>query len=182
MRTILIFAAMLALAGCGDGKPKTDPAADKDAIGKVRDEFMAAFNANDAAKLGALYADNAMMLPDNQPSLQGRAAIVEHNKAQFDQAKLKISITPHTTTVSGDLAYDEGNFVMEITPKSDVNKTTVEEGRYIVVLQRETDGWKLIEDIDNSSKPAPAPPAKAESHTAKPAAKAAAKTTPRKKK
>jgi uncharacterized protein (TIGR02246 family) len=157
---MLILVAALALSACNatDQAKPTDSQADKDAINKVRDEFIAAFNANDAAKVGDLYAENAVVMDEGQPSVEGRAAIVEHNKMFFDANMGKITLAPRATNVSGDLAVDTGTYTMEITPKAGGQPITAE-GRYLVALQRTANGWKVIEDIGNSVAPPPPPPA-----------------------
>jgi uncharacterized protein (TIGR02246 family) len=178
MKRILILAATLALAGCGPSEPKTDPAAEKAAIDKVRDEFMAAFNAGDAMKIGELYAENAVMMPGEKPTVTGRAAIVDYNKATFDQASAKINITPLHTTVSGEIAIDEGTYTINVTPKAAGSEPITDEGRYLVVLQKMAGSWKVINDIDNHSKAAAPPPpaAKAKAPPPKPAASKAPPT------
>jgi uncharacterized protein (TIGR02246 family) len=166
MKRMLYLVLLLALGGCAavqdkQEAPKTaDPQADKAAIDKVRDNFMAAFNAGDAAKIGEQYAENAMAMGGDRPTLQGRAAIVESNKAMFDQFTAKITITPTQTKTSGDLAFDQGTYTMELTPKAKGGKPTKEEGRYVVVLQREGEAWKVVADIDNKNPPPPPPTAK----------------------
>ncbi len=163
MKRMLMLVLVLALAGCAAPEEKqeaqktADPQADKAAIDKVRDDFMAAFNAGDAAKIGELYAENALAMGGDRPTLQGRAAIVEGNKTMFDQFTAKITITPTQTKTSGDLAYDQGTYTMERTPKAAGGKPAKEEGRYVVVLQREGDAWKVVADIDNKNPPSPPP-------------------------
>jgi uncharacterized protein (TIGR02246 family) len=166
MKQLLVLAFTLALAGCNTTpaeQPKAaDPQADKDAVNKLRDDFLAAFNANDAEKVGQLYVETAVVMEPGTPTVQGRAAIIEHNKMFFDQNMSKITLNPRATSVSGDLAFDEGTYVMEITPKAAGQKPMMAEGRYLVVLQRGADGWKVIEDISNSVAPPPPPPPPAE--------------------
>jgi uncharacterized protein (TIGR02246 family) len=168
MKSLLILLSALVLAGCASETSKQaeatkapDTKADMDALNKVRDDFIAAFNAGDAAKVGDLYVDDAVAMPgDGSPTVQGRAAIIERNKGLFEAFNAKITITPIRNHVSGDLAYDQGTFKMELTPKAKGGKPVTEEGRYLVVLRREASGWKVIEDIDNSIKPPAAPAAK----------------------
>jgi len=165
MKQILVLVLTLALLGCNTApaeQPKADPQADKDAINKLRDEFIAAFNANDAEKMGQAYAESAVVMDLGQPTIEGRAAIIEHNKMFFDQNMAKIGINSRAMSVSGDLGFDEGTFTMEITPKAAGQKPMMTEGRYLVVLQRGADGWKVLEDMGNTAAPPPppAPPAK----------------------
>jgi uncharacterized protein (TIGR02246 family) len=178
MKRILILAATLALAGCG-AETKTDPAVEKAAIDKVRDDFTAAFNAGDAMKIGELYAENAVMMPGDKPTVTGRAAIVDYNKATFDQASAKVNITPTNTTVSGDMAVDEGTYTINLTPKAAGAEPITDQGRYVVVLQKMAGNWKVITDIDNRSMPAaPPPPPPTAAKTKAPASKPAASKAP----
>jgi uncharacterized protein (TIGR02246 family) len=166
MKRMIILVLLLAVAGCAAPEVKqetqktADPQADKAAIDKLRDDFMAAFNAGDAAKIGELYSENALAMGGDRPTLQGPAAIVESNKTMFDQFTAKITITPTQTKTSGDLAYDQGTYTLELTPKAKGGKPAKEEGRYVVVLQREGDAWKVVADIDNKNPPPPPPSAK----------------------
>jgi uncharacterized protein (TIGR02246 family) len=156
---VTLIAALVLTACTPTEQPKAaDPEADKAAINKVRDDFMAAFNAGDAVKVGDIYAETAVVMDAGQPTIQGRAAIVEHNKMFFDTNMAKISLAPRATMTSGDLAFDEGTYMIEMTPKAGGQAMTAE-GRYLVVLQRGADGWKVIEDIGNTVAPPPPPPA-----------------------
>jgi len=180
MNKILILAAALALSGCSNAQPKTDPKADKEAVEKIRDTFKEAFNDNDAMKVGSIYSEDAVVMNNGQPTAHGRAAIIESNKMLFDQFTGKITLSPQNTKVSGDLAFDEGTFMTVMTPKAGSGKPVTDEGRYIVILQREKDGWKVIEDIGNVSKAPPASnptPAKNTAVTKKAPAKAPATKT-----
>lgn len=166
MKPMLILIAALLLCGCAPTEDKQvatkapDTKADVDAVNKVRDDFLAAFNAGDATRFADLYADDAVQMPgDGSPTIKGRSAIVERNKGLFDQFNARITITPSRNQISGDLAYDEGTYTLEITPKKAGSKPMSEEGRYLIVLRREAGGWKVIEDIDNVIKAASPPPA-----------------------
>jgi uncharacterized protein (TIGR02246 family) len=155
MKQLLILVLSLAFAGCvaatekADTSKAGDPQADKAAIDKVREDFMAAFNAGDAARVGELYTESAIAMGLDRPTLQGRTTITESNRMLFDQFTAKVTITPTQTKTAGDLAYDQGTYTMELTPKAKGGKPVKEEGRYLVVLQREGDGWKVVADMDN---------------------------------
>jgi uncharacterized protein (TIGR02246 family) len=163
MKRILVLAVTLLLSGCNT--PQTpepvkaaDPQADKAAIDKVRDDFAAAFNAGDAAKVASLYSENAVVMGGSSPTAQGKAAIEANNKAFFDQFTAKITIAPGVTKTSGDLAYDQGTYTMELTPKTGGGKPMMDEGRYLIVLEREGEAWKVVADMDNKIPPPPPPP------------------------
>jgi ketosteroid isomerase-like protein len=87
-------------------------------------------------------------MPSEQPTLHGRAAIIAHNKAFFEQFTVKATLVPEQTEVFGDHAFDRGTYTVEWTPKKG-GKPETAEGRFLVVLRRRADGWKVIADIDN---------------------------------
>ena len=156
--------ALFVLSGCGgpgDPVPAT-PSTEEDTakIDQLRDSFIAAFNSGDAAAVANNYASDAVALPQNQPAMAGHDAILNYNKTLFDTFTAKIAIKSEETKVSGDLAFDRGTYTMELTPKGK-GAPISDEGKYLVILQRQADGsWKVFRDMDNSSKPA-APPAAA---------------------
>ena len=164
--TALSALAFIAVAACtpagGGGKPDSaTTAADLQAIAKVRDSFAAAFKAGDVATLTALYVNDGLTQPDNQPTGTGPAGIAASFKRFLDQFNMMaFTLTPVKTEASGDLAYDIGTYTFTATmkPKGDTAKA---EGRYVVVLRKGADGtWKAVADMDNiTTPPPPAPPA-----------------------
>ncbi len=150
---------LLLLAGCNAAASMPDKAADLAAVNQLRDGFVSAFNANDAEAVGNLYSEDAVSMGGNQPTQEGRQAIVAANKMMFDQFSARITITPKQTEVFGDHGYDRGTFSLELTPKAGGPAVT-SEGRYLVLVMRGLDGsWKVTEDIDNSAMPPATPPA-----------------------
>jgi uncharacterized protein (TIGR02246 family) len=166
----LTIAGMVAVAltGCTPPEPKkeaplVDPssaaAADPTVIDKTRSEFIAAFNAADVTKLVEVYAPDAVLMPSHQPVISGRAAIEDYDKKFFETYTAKLTIMPVETKVFGDRGLDRGTYTIELTPKAG-GPTVKDEGKYLVLLQRQADGsWKLTHDIDNTNMPAPPPPA-----------------------
>jgi len=158
--------SVLTFAGC-QAKPeeKRDIAADTAAVNALRGKFSAAFNSNDAAALAALYADDAIVMPVNQPAVDGRPAIQSLYEAMFKANAVKVAITSLETQLAGDWAYDRGNATTTITPKS--GKPIEESARYLVVLKRLSGGlWKVYREMDKSNNPPPAAPAKKAGKTA----------------
>ena len=152
---LIFIVALLALAGCvtSTKQPAPSTEADEAQINQLRDVFVAAFNAGDAAAIADLYTPDAVVMPQNQQAVTGHEAIMDSNKAMFDQYTPKISLTSVETKIFGDVAFDRGTYTTELTPKSGGSPIS-DEGKYLVVIQRQSDGsWKVIRDIDNSSKP-----------------------------
>jgi uncharacterized protein (TIGR02246 family) len=138
--------------------PAPDPAAEAAAIGKVREAFMAAYNAGDAEAIGKLYTEDAVSQPNHQPNLIGRAAIVASLKGMFERVTVKTQFTSEETRISGNAALDRGTYKAEVAPK-DGGVPSVVEGRYVVAYVKGADGtWHAAHDIDNAVDDTPAPP------------------------
>ena len=158
------FAAIglaLTAAACGQAAPPDTSAADMTAITAVRNEFIAAFNAGDAARAANGYAPNGMSFSNHQPTQNGRDAILANMKGQFEAMTAKIELMPDETKLFGDWALDRGRFKISLTPKAAGAPPINDEGRYVVLLQRQADkSWKVVFDMDNSILPMPEPPKK----------------------
>src|SRR6185295_4633911 len=112
-RTLLASTLLLALsAACaGSGTPApADTSADIAAIGKLRADFAAAWNAADLAKLGDLYTADAVSMQENQPPAVGRDAIIAMSKGMLSQMTMSLTLTGEETKVNGTWAYDRGSF------------------------------------------------------------------------
>jgi uncharacterized protein (TIGR02246 family) len=155
--------ALVLLTGCGETTPApATPSTEEETakIDQLRNSFITAFNSGDAAAVADLYTSDGIALPQNQPAMTGREAILNYNKGMFEQFTPKISIMSEELKISGsgDMAFDRGTYTMELTPKAG-GAVIMDEGKYLVVLQRQPDGsWKVLRDIDNSSRPLPPPP------------------------
>jgi uncharacterized protein (TIGR02246 family) len=95
----------------------------------------------------ALYAPDAVFLTGTGDRISGRDAI----RAVFQTAMKghTSDLTPRSlvTEVSGDLAYDSGDYLETIIPASGVAKTELK-GNYVIVFKRQRSGkWLIIEHV-----------------------------------
>ena len=169
--------SLLTFPGCQSSPnpgEKKDVAADTAAVNALRGKYVAAFNANDAAALAALYADDAIVMAENQPAVEGRPAIQSRYEAMFKANTVKIAVTPLETQVAGDWAFDRGNGTVTITPKS--GRPVEESDKYLVILKRLPGGlWKVYRETDNSNSPPAGPAAPGKTANKKVAKKAGKK-------
>jgi uncharacterized protein (TIGR02246 family) len=154
----LMVAALLATA-CG-GTTQEEPAAtappDPAPINELRNQYMTAYNAGDAAGVAALFTDDAVSMPDHHTAISGKAAIQQFMQEMFTQYTANLTVTPGDTEISGDIAHEHGTFTGTITPKTGGGAPMMQSGNYLVVLKRQPDGsWRIHHDIDNSSAPHP---------------------------
>jgi uncharacterized protein (TIGR02246 family) len=150
-------------AGSGEDSAAaaTNTAADIAAVGQVREAWVTAWKAGNAAGLAALYAPGAYDMANNTPTAVGPEGIEAANTAAFGQmTPTDLAITAEKTEVVGDLAYDRGTFKLALTPKAG-GAAISDSGRFVAILRRQADGsWKIVELIGNSATPLPMPPGK----------------------
>lgn len=132
---------------------KTDPA-----ISKLAKEFADTFNTKDAAKVAALYTEDAVVSPPNEPAVRGRSSIEAWFKKQFDQGLSDLVLTPAESAISGAQAYEAGSYTLSMKPAS--GPPINDKGKYVVVLKQVGGKWLLAHDIFNSDLPPPPPPPK----------------------
>jgi uncharacterized protein (TIGR02246 family) len=145
MRTLVVavtLAAALQGTGFVQSQGKTDPALDKLAA-----EWAAAFNARNASKIALLYADDAVVMPPGKPMVKGRANIEAHFKGEIEQGPTNFQLNPFESTISGSQAFEAGTTTVTL-PGGETDH-----GKYLVVLKRVGNDWKIAYDIYNGDSP-----------------------------
>ena len=126
-------------------------------IAKVSDAYVNASLSANAKAIAALYTDDAVEMPPNQPMVKGRAAIEQYYTTQFGgTAKLQsFALTHIESNASGDIGYEVGTYRQTIT---DGQHPMADTGKYTVVLKRAGGAWKVAYAIYNSDTlPTPMP-------------------------
>jgi uncharacterized protein (TIGR02246 family) len=111
------------------------------------DAFDKAWDALDADKIVALFAEDATFLSENAPLLRGRKAIRESfsgprpEKLTFKRDKVEVR-------VEGDFAYEIVKQVVDSQMKGQAPTTTF--NKYIHIWKKQKDGsWKVLIDMNN---------------------------------
>lgn len=140
--------------------PPARGAATADAgVAKIAEAYVKATLAGDAKAIAALYTDDAIEMPPNQPALKGRAAIEQHYVKLFGDATMKLTtftLDHIETWSSGTTGFDVGTYQQTVTLKD--GKAVKESGKYTVILKRSGPDWKVAYAIYNGDNP-PMPPA-----------------------
>ena len=144
---VIVLGGLLALAVCGTsvGGTSSDDAAIR-AAGAARD---AAYKVLDVDALVPLYADNAVLMPQSEHSVKGRAAIRKFLVGYV--AKLKaggytpVVASPVEVSVAGNLGIRSGTY--SITDKSGA---AVDTGKWLEEWRKTGGKWQLVKDISNS--------------------------------
>jgi uncharacterized protein (TIGR02246 family) len=123
-------------------------AQDKATIDKLNEAFVAAFNKGDFAGVGALYTEDASLLPPGSPMVKGRSNI-QAFWTQAGQAVGDVELTAVDVKPLGpDAAREIGTF--SLMTKGQQSQQVV--GKYVVVWQKVGSDWKLATDIWNTDK------------------------------
>ena len=119
----------------------------KKAIEDKNEAFNKAYAQRDAAGCVAVFVEDAIMMPPNQPMVRGRKALQEFFQGFMDKVGGTNSNHLMEFGVEGDLAYQVATFAISNT------KTPVQ-GKFVEILRRQEDGsWKVYVAIFNSDKP-----------------------------
>jgi uncharacterized protein (TIGR02246 family) len=153
-----VVPAIVLMCACTSTTP-TATTTDTAPIADLRNKYIAAYNAGDAAAVAALFAEDAITMPDHHASVEGRAAIENYLKEMFAQNTFALAVTPGETEIVGDIAHEHGAFSITVTPKAGGSAMT-ETGKYLVIMKRGSNGaWLIHHDMDNSNVPPSPPPA-----------------------
>ena len=147
MFSVATFWAPIASAS-GPSARQNDPS-----IVNRSDAYLKAIVAGDAGAVAAMFEENAILMPPNQPLLSGRLAI-----RHFYEGWCHSPIRPTAFTfdhveasISGDSAYDVGTYKVTMLPRP--GQKVQDSGKYTVILKRSGNGWKISYLIFNSDLP-----------------------------
>jgi uncharacterized protein (TIGR02246 family) len=115
-------------------------------------KFEDAFNSGDGAAVGALYTEDAAVLPPDAARVDGREAIAQFWQGAIDAGLKELDLQTVEVLDAGDFAVELGE--VSLTTTGSVGKAVPVAGKYIVVWQRGDDGtWRLHRDIWNLDPP-----------------------------
>ena len=150
--TLVSCVALLSLiCACAKESEPGNHAEDERKVRELETDTAKAIAAKDLEKLVSLYADDAALYDESNPSIRGKDAIREAWKADLSRPGVAISIEPKTVEVSrgGDLAWAHG--VYKMTANDAAGKFLTDEWEYALVYKKQTDGeWKIMADSANS--------------------------------
>ena len=126
------------------------------AIGASRAAFAAALRGGDAAAAGAVYSDDASLLPPSAEPLKGREAITAFWRAGVAAGISDVELDALELERVDGLAYEIGRYALQLQPAG--GGTIVDRGSYVLVHARQTDGsWRrAVEMFSPDAQPATA--------------------------
>jgi len=139
---------MLAIGSIVSAQPANSP------LTELSKQYETAINAGDATKIATLFAEDAVYMAPDMPSIRGRMAIQRHHETEFKEGPApKGTIKPLASEISGDLGYVEGEYSLR-------TGTALARGKYVLVCKRVNGQWRIQYEIFNRNEPpaAPTPP------------------------
>lgn len=162
-RHLIFFLVLFALVGVLCASCQQDEAAKASKEGAAVDnqylksagaEWDKLFNAGDISSLAALYAEDAMSMPFNAPTVRGRQAIQTELRNFLAQNTAKHETFIEDVLVSGDWAIERARYTMTYTPKSTAPQI-IETGRHVMGRKKIDGRWQIAWEIWNSDQPLP---------------------------
>ena len=150
-RCMLVLASFFSLSARTAARThQTDSSADVVAVGRVLSGIVAADNAGDLDGVMAFYAEDAILLPPNGTAVNGKALIRSRYEEGFRHFRFDIAFSSDETQVFGDWAFIRGAIRGRTIPK-DAQPSRILNDKYIMVLHRGKDGWRIARLIWNGS-------------------------------
>jgi uncharacterized protein (TIGR02246 family) len=150
-----IIALCLAIVAIANGSFAAEPetrdapalAEARKAIDKGNAQWIEAWDKADATLIATLFANDGVLLSRNGKFFKGPQQVLERMKTVLESAGkgVKATVTTVDLWLDGDIAYETGTYSYRYQEKG---KPVNEEGRYVTIWKRQTDGaWKIIMDM-----------------------------------
>ena len=119
---------------------------------KIFRQFAELFNARDMRGLAALYADDAVWMPQNSPIIKGRAAIEAAFTERYKGPGV-LRFTGTTSAMSEGLAFVAATYT--VTVPAEGGATVSFPAKALTVFKRVGNDWKIAYDMQNADQPPP---------------------------
>lgn len=122
-----------------------DAEADRAALVQIDEAYSEALRTGDHAAIAALFADDAIQLPENRPIVRGRAAI------EVYQAENNVEPAPSYSATVEEVVFAEAGDMGYLIGTDTESEDGA--GKYITVYQRIDGDWKIVAEAWNSDAP-----------------------------
>lgn len=114
-------------------------------------ELEEAYKQGDWGRLAALFTEDALIMPNGGQNIPGRAAMENLFEMIFRvNTVVKYQLAVEELEVFGNTAYERGVFDYQVVSSS--QDTTADQGRYIILRKKSSDGaWLIHRWLENVS-------------------------------
>ena len=153
----VLMACAIGLSACSGGaaKAKEFSKADQDAIEKMVQEFVVAYNAKDLEKVGTFFSGNAALMPPNRSTLRGVELVKTFYDERFKNGATNLQIEPQDVSGHGTLGYFTGTFSFDMIPPAGVPSR--DRGKVLWIVHDYGGQWKFDYQIMSSDLPPQVP-------------------------
>ncbi len=141
-------------------EPGVAPLSDEDiaALNELRATYAEAVLANDCEAITAVSAQDVVLMPPNEPMVEGGAAYRDWCEAAASEPPPQdFTMTSLEIDGYGDLAFDRGTWSQTFVSEGAEPVTIT--GTYVVIVRKQTDdSWLWTVGIYNGDAPLPEPP------------------------
>ena len=157
--SLVLALALLSLFVACQGQAGADTrAADEATLRNLDAEWSKAAGAKDLEKTVSYYTDDALILPPNLPTIQGKQGARAMWQGMFSVPGFGggWKATKVEVSRSGDLGWVTGTYELSETDAS--GRPIVDKGKYLEVWRKQADGsWKCVADMFNTDLSSVAP-------------------------
>jgi len=140
---VLAVVMLVAAAACSAPQVKEFGVADQQQIRQVVQDFVAAYNAADAAKVRDLYSGAAVLMPPNAATVRGSEPIQGYYHTRFNtDGATDLQVEPREVSGAGALGYANCTFSVNLKPEGGTERH--DRGKILFVLRKLANRW-LIE-------------------------------------
>jgi ketosteroid isomerase-like protein len=153
MRNAVIITALVltvCVSACSGPKQQEFTREDAEAIRKSTATLAAAFNEKAVDAIVGLYDDNSVFMPPNAPMLRGREPLKSFYSELFTRGASDFKMDVETVAGHGPLGYESGTYSMSL------KNGGRDRGKYLRVLRKMNDTWRVEYTIWSSDLPRPA--------------------------
>jgi len=148
----IAVAVAISMAACSAQPVSEFGKPDQDAIRKLIQDFVAAYNAKDLEKVGSFFSGNATIMPANRSTLRGVDLVKTYYDERFKMGASNLAIEPQDLSGHGPLGYVTGTFSLDINPPGG-GVATRDRGKVLWILHEYNGQWKFEVQIMSSDLP-----------------------------
>jgi ketosteroid isomerase-like protein len=149
---IALLMSLLLASSCQTGDPAVSGRPDE--LTRASQDWDRQFNAGDAAALAAFYAENAVSMPPNLPTLQGRSALQADFESSFAANEARHETSVDEITVESGLAIERAHYRLTYRLRAGGSEM-VETGRHVECRRMIGGQWLIVTEIWNTDAPPP---------------------------
>jgi uncharacterized protein (TIGR02246 family) len=155
MRTLRLLAVVVAtfcLLACSPPTKREFGKADVEAINKLIQDFVAAYNAKDANKVVTLFSGGAVLMPPNASTVRGTESVKAYFTNRFAQGATALTIDAKDVSGADPIAYASGEYSLKLAPAGAPERR--DRGKFLWILRDFNGHWLLDYLIFSSDFPA----------------------------